>query len=816
MDSYLLNETNTGQKILASITVPITWRPMTNAQVRMAGEGWDNVDGSYYGPNPPTGPTPPDGYWQFPYNTSSTGAWTEGGVATIGRSLTIGSNIAPAVANGAAWVYTGPAAPQALHIIYMSTLKSTLAQYTVEIDWQKTMAAVQKQFSNYLYQIGAAEFTDGSGENGVDLIGEGYVSLEDMQKKYNRFNSEEEDSSNPISYTDTTSTSEYQSDYGVGNGLSYFTIIDWANSYLQGSYPGSTFGDDAKGIAGGGSVSDTRQVPMYLTIHFISAEFAGPDMRDPEEIEQGDDEASDSSISTGNGSLGNGMNRTNTNYGNSQLPFDSVYMTGENYGVFYSSGGGVVSESGVFPNTEVFFVDKVRLSVEGSTATIVEHVEFDNTPSLSIGEKIFIYILDSTNPNQPVFAGYVNSYSRELTASGQRIVYECKDLVAYLDQFVSPSYFVYRPPLEGQSGTLKTYEQILKEILNVAGIPNAIVSLPTVTAPPVNWVYETVDSILEWALKMFGKYVYYVDRNGRLRIRASDSGSVVKSFRIPSPGDAVGSHVVTSFQPVVDNSRARGRIILTGDFALKEHKAIVTYTNTSDELIYRTQEPLIDRLLSNPQSGPQVFLSDRLYTYTVGGQTYTFPDVIERELSITQLATEPGNSFIYIKDSAIRFTGKTTFVIKYATRSNSLLQVYSDTGYDGGTEVIKRPEFKKVSAPGVNIDDTTLMQQYLSMLKDYYKPVYGGTLNIVGLDTGLQLLDKVSITNTSLPTAEASSLTIYELEYDIPNKTTSIGLSNRVYYGMPFFDIIRERSRAANESLVKAGLVELDSLYKRV
>jgi hypothetical protein len=818
MDEYVMNDQNTAKEVLATITVPIVWRPLQIDQHRMTGEKELIQYGSCVGCiPPPTHPTDPDGYWNYPYNTNTTGAWTEGGTVSIGRALTIQENISIKVANGAAWVPTSD--HSAIWWIYSSTLKSILTQYTVEIDWGKTMEKVNKKYSNYLYQIGGAEITDINGENPANMYEDGYASLEDTKTQYNRFSFSEDDIQNPFSYEDSIAKNEAYFEEGQNNGLNYFTLIDWNNSSLQGASPDSTFNDDVIALNGQeGSVTDFRTIPMYLTVQLID-EYVGsaaPDFEDPEVIEQGDEsDESSNSISTSGGSSGSGMNRTETNYGNSVLPFDSVYLPGTAYSNFYSAGGGVVSESGIFPSTDVFFVEKVNLSVEGSSATIVEHVKFDETPSLEISEKVFIYILDSTNPYQPVFAGYVNSYSRELLPEGQRIVYECKDLVFYLDQFVSPNYYIYRPPLYNDEGIVKTYDQVLKEILNLAGIPNAVVSLPTATCPPVNWIYESLESILEWALKMFGKYVYYVDRNGRLRIRAVDSGSVVKSYAVPSEGDVLtDSHVVTRFQPIVDNSRTRSRIILTGDFELREHKVTANYEDTPGYVTHRTQNPLIDRLISNPESGPTAklyrgfFATTSQYSYQIGEAN--------KDLPITQLATEPGNSFIYIEDVSLNYAGKTQITYQYVTRSLEPIQVIADTGLSGGTEVIKRPEFKKIQGPGVNVDDQAIMNSYLSLIKQFYKPTYGGALSLVGLDTSIQLLDKVSVTGTSLPSSEAASLTVYGIEYNIPEKTTRVELSNKVYYNMPYFDILRERTRRTNETLVKAGQIELGSLYKRL
>jgi hypothetical protein len=103
----------------------------------------------------------------------------------------------------------------------------------------------------------------------------------------------------------------------------------------------------------------------------------------------------------------------------------------------------------------------------------------------------------------------------------------------------------------------------------------------------------------------------------------------------------------------------------------------------------------------------------------------------------------------------------------------------------------------------------------LNQVKEFYKPVYGGQFEKDGLDLDLELIGKVSITGTSLPAVESTNLIIYEIDYDVPKKKTVITLSNKVYEDLPFFDVIRERSRSVNETLVKLGLLEQTSLYNQ-
>jgi hypothetical protein len=162
------------------------------------------------------------------------------------------------------------------------------------------------------------------------------------------------------------------------------------------------------------------------------------------------------------------------------------------------------------------------------------------------------------------------------------------------------------------------------------------------------------------------------------------------------------------------------------------------------------------------------------------------------------------------------------FLVRYATKSKELIKVYKDTGLIGGTEVIKRPEFKHIVSPGTSsiasfsINDTPLMNQFLSLASEFYKPVYGGQLSLDGLDTQIELLSKVSISNTDLPSIETNNLICYGINYNVSEKRTTVDLSNQVFFNLPYFNPVRERSMAQNEMLVKLGMLDSGENYKRI
>jgi hypothetical protein len=55
-----------------------------------------------------------------------------------------------------------------------------------------------------------------------------------------------------------------------------------------------------------------------------------------------------------------------------------------------------------------------------------------------------------------------------------------------------------------------------------------------------------------------------------------------------------------------------------------------------------------------------------------------------------------------------------------------------------------------------SIDDIWILQFIAQRLAEYYAPAYGGELKLKGLHNEIQIGDRVSLTNTSLPSAEAS------------------------------------------------------------
>ena len=846
--SYKLSDDNSAFTGVPPVIVPIKWRYL-NTTTTFLTEGEVDI----------VHPTTPATIFD-PISQSVSG-WSTGGSATVSTQMSVYDNPSPSYFNARVY-WTRPInVPLGLRKQVGSGKYAWIGiTATLEIDWEATMSTLRTSLNPSVYKIAMVRWVDSLGDNPVDLVSEGLVSLNELNQYYNNLDNIGEVVRDSL-FNEITSLTPESIEYDTydGNTGEYSFVSDFEVKGVSDTDQGLSFNDDAHALIPpppqGASVSDSRSLDMYLKVWvaIASTGSGAGSMPEPDEaVVKPVDEINPidwpslggTSGSTGAGSSEQGLNDISSLYGNSELPFDSVYLTGLNYNSLISAGGGIVSNSGIFPNSDTIYIDTIRLSVDGSTMTIVEVVDYDDTPSLTVSDKIYGYLFNSTNKTKPVFSGYVISQKRRCSGKTREIVYECRDLSYFFGQLYSPSHYIYRPPSLDGSGTVKTYDRVLKEVLNVAGVPTAIIDIPNYTAPPVNWIYQGLKSVLEWATKYFGKYVYYIDRYGRLNFRATDSLSNVKTYTI---GDKSGEIAVEEFNPIKDFSRSRSRIVLTGDYEITEHELQANYSgnvtldpndNDSQTGIFHFNQviagvtytfyyfmlkpgsTLNDKLLSDPSKSAQITLmkQNTVQSWTVSGLVTSDESKIDspKELSVKVFKSQPGDSEIYVEDSVLNFSGVQVIRARYATRTDSPIQVYTDTGRFGGTEVVRRPEFKKLTSSDNTIDDTALMQQYLSSIVEFYKPVYGGGLILDGLDTDIHLLAKVSIAGTNLSSEETDDLICYSIEYNVKEKRTSVDLSNRVFSDLPFFDSIRERSRENNEVLSKMGLLEEMELYKRI
>lgn len=826
--AYKLLEFPLGMVMETPVQVPIRWRSITSTSITLTGSSAVVICAP--------GTTP-----MRPGCGVTAGTWNIGGVASIGR-------YACRYQNGSAYLFRRSTAvvevPKSGHVGTTPALISSSHAYVttdtnIQVDMTETLATLRATYPSDEYTVVAYALTNIAGEPmdinvNNDLLGlyalDSYYAV-NVPGAVNLYNFRTDN----IYKTETVQTGDRYDPTPLDVQLVSEPIIEGVTDDAEGAAFATTVKNLGENLCAGNSAS----VPMYMRI-WVSKKAAVEELKvDPVPEEPRQPVSIGSNGGTGAGSGDEGQNTFTSNYGNSNIPFNSIYLTGSNYNSFVSAGGGIVGDSGVFPQSDTLYIDTVRMSLEGSTMTIVEAVKFDASPSLTLGERVYGYIFDDSHKSMPVFCGYVTSRKRRLSGESQEIVYECRDFIYYLDQLYSPSHYIYRPPSYTGSGVTKTYDRVLKEILNVAGVSNAIVDLPTYTAPPTNWIYQPLRDVIGWVTKFFGNYTYFVDRFGRLNIRGLNSGSHIKNYTIPAEGVSVSdSYNVMDFQPIADFSRSRSRIVLTGDFEVTEKK-LTAYFRRGGELnpsacettgIYWFKETIDGDVYDDEDGKEHKFyyfmfkpgetlnsklLTDKTQSCRVTILNYKDKDgnVEDKIVSPRVMKTEPGDSEIYVEGSDFKQSRKIEII--YAVKTNSPIQVHSDTGLSGGTEVVRRPEFKKLNSLKGSINDKPLMSQYISKLRDFFKPIYGGSLTLDGLDLDLQLLGKVNILGTDLSAIETTDLVVYGITWDNVSKKTSVDLSNKTYMTLPFFSVVRERSRANNESLAKMGMLEESELYGR-
>ena len=567
-------------------------------------------------------------------------------------------------------------------------------------------------------------------------------------------------------------------------------------------------------------------------------------LRDDVQTGEGDDiDTTKGSEKEGKNTIRIGKSFEGTKEGTQIFNFDSIYLTSDSINQFIAKDGGIICDGGVFPNSDVIYVERITRSIYGGSMTVVQVSKFDATPKLSVGDKVFGYIKDKC-----VFCGYVLSINRRLTSSGEDIVYECVDLKQLLNQFVPVSYFKYRPPSKPNEST-RSLRAVINELLIKSNITSFVNELPQTACPPCEFMGTDLSSILEWACQNAGNYVYYVNKNGKLHIVPFSRARGSKSYTI----GVISDISVADFQPVEDMSLSRSKIVLIGDYEMEEVKQIYQletpyFTKVNKEDMY--EKNLAQGLYYWEVRYPGVIIQHPFavlkppggYVFTSIGLTKSnLPEVrclkigtylhpVEKEklenfaplCNVVYVNSEPDESRIVVDRIASptvplgvylkhqRFM-RVYLQVHYVRRS--LYPVTMEVSFHdrvGGTEVVRDPRFKKIKTPDGVIDDTDLMRNYLNMLADYYKTKKGGRLTLDGLVYDLELLDEVTIKGA----AQEFKGKVVEISFNIPNKTTDVHLESRKFLTVPYFDVSAHRKRKDNELLVKFGLLEASELYK--
>ena len=859
------NDTNSDAVGKTPVTINLRWRYKTTT-LQLVGNQVVQSSSSV-----------PDGGMNHPNSVTIYGSWQVGGTAEISKEVChLSGSSKDWFLRSEVWYVI----PTKQYNLWGTSDWYQINYSDVEIDWADFFSQLQALFPLGTNKAILAAAFEGVSDS-FDLSLEGYVNIFDLNSGYNTGSFAGDD--NPLFNDSMVAIGDIEQTPMPDADAVFPSYDDLSITPLVSTAPVTT-----NVLANGTCESSGFTLPMTVKVWMgdKGETYGTPDNSG---ITNRDDSNNSSEPSNASSNLsssigfqnqekesnigafsGAGYNPVQVFDGNAILPFDSIYFTSGDYNNFVANGGGIVTESGIFPNGVSLYIDKIRLSIEGSTMSVIQVSDFDATPVLNVGERIFGYIVNEVGDYESSFSGFISSKKRSLSGRGELIAYECQDLRHYLSQYITPAYFTYIPPEQNTSQNSRTLETIVKDMLVRAGLSGATIDLPGTIAPAVEWSYESIHTVLEWAARFFGDHVYYIDKSGILNFKKFTSGSLIKSFRIPSRGESVSSVTkVLSFYPIEDYSRSRSKIMLIGGFPVREisgegvysfptlevdsivnnitnykpkdefiidpknntNTGIFVYYDTKYNMysyyfMYFTGKTLVKELPSTPDKSAEFIRLNEIYTHAGRNGHLTpydnvpgnvIPLIGNWEMPIEHINTVPGYSFIFFNkgvtpgaasvnynqtgSNVIIFPVATTIKYRYAIREDEPLKVSYITGFAGGVEVIKEDSFKKVSSPNVPIDDTNLMLAYLDKLKNFYKPEFGGQLVIDGLDLDLELLGKLSITNTSLPTEESDNLVIHSIEYDVTNKKTTVELTNKTYYKMPFFDVEREiaRARVANK-----------------
>lgn len=511
--------------------------------------------------------------------------------------------------------------------------------------------------------------------------------------------------------------------------------------------------------------------------------------------------------STDTGSL----TRTQVHRGNIVTTFDSAHLDPGDYDDFVDAGGGIVSESGVYPNSQTIYIENISLSVTGSEMTVVQLPEFDDTALLDPLERIFGYIINQDGDVQPSFAGYVTSKARRMNGNVQEIVYTCKDLKFFLDQFYSP--IIYKQERKASNSMVST-------LLRSSGITNFENNLAT-TKTSVDYNATPINQILDFHCGLSGNYYYWVTKNGILKIDQLNGTN--HNFAVPSVGTPVSdTYQIEALDLVEDLSLSRSKIVVIGgnSFSIREKEkqfslidptwgSVPTTVNSIQDLdgqrtgMYAIQVVgtsgwagesyniyLVvtvdedDELLNELPSGSPPYVTRRRSSKRFSSGEFQEGNIVFRSATTIVFGTWTMNKTTGQRKAtgtAVAPYDDEYLIVHYAYKDNkNLLVVTVDTGNPGGTFVHKDSNMKEVTTPTEKTNDRPLMREIANKFAEYYIPVFGGKMVLRGLHTELALGERITITNTTSPSEEVQNLRIYDIDYNLRTRQTTLNLSTRV------------------------------------
>lgn len=512
------------------------------------------------------------------------------------------------------------------------------------------------------------------------------------------------------------------------------------------------------------------------------------------------------------------VNNTRLHYDDYITSFDSAYLSAGVYSQFVSAGGGVIAQSGAWANSEGLYVESIDLSVSGSSMILVQLESYDSSAKMETGERIYGYLVNEDGDKNSQFAGIVHSISRRMGERGQEIVYECRDLKNYLNNLYTPVLYV---------NSDVDIKSLTNELLIKSGITNFVNNLPDTVRVSVSYQSSPITQVLDFVCSLAGEYFYWVDKSGYLIIDKLDNTN--HSYNIPSVGDAVSTNKVLDYKSLEDTSNSRSRIIVIGGNGgkVKEGYIYKTFKETDWTKNYDSLNDAINALASGfvtvgtthpnvlqlyylykvvnkealsslPTLGKSPFIEEYdsnqiLNSYGTHKIVASISDFyLDGESTLeTRNFYKNGNHYgyfitkafkVFVNNNALFSFGDTKAIkLYYAYRDlTDIFRVIYDTGNYGGVEVYTDSNFRKIDGINENIDDTDLMQVIAANLANYYTTAYGGTLELDGLETDIELGDTITLTNTNLPANARNSLKVFSISYNNMDRKTTIQLSNRL------------------------------------
>ena len=534
------------------------------------------------------------------------------------------------------------------------------------------------------------------------------------------------------------------------------------------------------------------------------------------------------------------IHHTLVHYNDFKADIPIPYLSTSDYNNFVAAKGGIITDSAAYANSKTFYIESINLSISGSTMVLVQLEEFDNTLKAQSGEMIYGYILNNDGDTQPAFAGYVNSISRRLGESGQEIVYTCKDFKFYFNQLYTPTLYQKEDSLRTiindiliEAGvtyfennlpdiTLKAkwqsapLTQVLDWACNISGDywywidKNGKLHIDKLNGTNHDFHIPSIgESVGDNKVLNFSSLTDLSNSRSRIVVTGG-SGSKIYEKSVNTSWSK--PQIYSCIQEAIDRGVSGEIGVLasvspggdTKTYLADDGNFTVTpfgyYEHKGDNYIWYKDPEKTDKD-GNPEyyhthhsfgsaSYDHYYIIRKknveFYSEMIAeGRSAWVDNYIYPTPNTTEWVSESGLSIQNdtIKGDAVVYAKRSygPMVMHFAEKDKTQdLSVVVDTGNPGGVYVYKDARFRYIAGLSKTIDDTPIMQIIATNLANYYKPIYGGQLDLTDLQTLINLGDTISLSNTSLPAKEASDLKVFEIRYNLHTQTTTLSLSTKM------------------------------------